>query len=469
MKTYRFQLFLLIVVDYFCIVGAEQLAYYLRRDGLPIAAPTFYIPDVYLYVLVPMIFLVFLHESRRAFRAFPLWKMSQSVFHAVCLSVLVIIMLMYFGHVSGVVSRLFVAMTGVFAFFILVVVRTALAAYLDRHHLLEVPVLLVGGGDAADSLLRTLAAHGGCGMHCIGLVTDAPVPEKTADLCPVLGHLADLERVLTQTKIETVLITTSGVAKEEQTRLVRRIQPLVTNVVLVPDLAGMPVVNSEIEGILEGRHIVLSFRNNLAHRYNRAGKRLFDIVLCLLGLPLVLPICFAIAIAIKRDDGGPVFFAHRRVGQGGREFPCYKFRTMIQDGDRVLKAYLAAHPEAREDWESDFKLKDDPRVTKIGAFLRKTSLDELPQVWNVLKGDMSLVGPRPIIRAEIPKYGEHFHDFCLVPPGITGMWQVNGRSDITYEGRVRLDTWYVHNWSVWIDIACLCRTVAVVLKREGAY
>lgn len=463
------QMPLLIAADWLLVVCAEQLAYWLRRDGLPIAVPTFHIPDVYLYLIVPAIFLVFLHESRMKFRAFPLWKMTQAVFHAVLWSVLAIIMLMYFGHVAQVVSRLFVAMTGVFAFLFLIAGRTALAALLDRYHLFEVPVLLVGGGDEADALLSTLAAHGGCGMHCIGLVTDARVPQKAAARCAVLGHLADLERVIGETGIQNVLVTASGADSDEQVRLVARIQPLVANVVLVPDLAGLPVANSEIEGILEGRHIFLRFRNNLARRKNLVFKRLFDIVLCLLGAPLVLPVCLAIALAIKHDDGGPVFFAHRRVGQGGKEFPCSKFRTMVTDGDRILADYLAAHPEARKDWENDFKLKDDPRVTKIGAFLRKTSLDELPQVWNVLKGDMSLVGPRPIIRAEIPKYGEHFADFCLVPPGITGMWQVNGRSDTTYEGRVRMDSWYVRNWSVWIDLACLVRTFAVVLRREGAY
>ena len=183
----------------------------------------------------------------------------------------------------------------------------------------------------------------------------------------------------------------------------------------------------------------------------------------------MVSVTVVIALLIHLDNPGPIFFAHRRIGQGGREFPCYKFRTMIPDAENVLKDYLAAHPEAREEWERDFKLKYDPRITHIGAFLRKTSLDELPQVFNVIKGDMSLVGPRPIIAAEIPKYGEYFADFCLVPPGITGMWQVNGRSDTTYEERVQMDTWYVRNWSVWIDIIYLIKTVTVVLARKGAY
>ena len=162
-------------------------------------------------------------------------------------------------------------------------------------------------------------------------------------------------------------------------------------------------------------------------------------------------------------------FAHKRIGQHGKEFPCYKFRTMCVDADARLKEYLAANPEAREEWERDFKLKDDPRVTRVGRVLRRTSLDELPQLLNVLKGQMSLVGPRPIVKAEIPRYGSYIADFYMVRPGITGMWQVNGRSDTTYDERVQMDSWYVRNWSVWLDLSLLWKTVSVVLNHKGAY
>ena len=142
---------------------------------------------------------------------------------------------------------------------------------------------------------------------------------------------------------------------------------------------------------------------------------------------------------------------------------------MVNNAQEALEVYLQENPIAREEWIREFKLKDDPRVTRIGKFLRKTSLDELPQLLNVLKGEMSLVGPRPIIKKEIEKYGSYINDFFLVPPGITGVWQVSGRSDTTYEERVQMDSWYVHNWSVWIDIVYLVRTVGVVLMRKGAY
>lgn len=467
--SYPLQPLLLLAIDWLMVVGAEELAYALRQSWLPIANPQFHIPGFYLYLLVPAIFLAFLQSSNTKLRRFPTWKMAQIVFRAVFFSILTIALLMYFGKVGAVVSRLFVAMTGVFAFVFVVSARFLLREILNRNHLMEVPVLFVGAGETAAELVKTLEAQGGCGMKVVGFITDTPLVARLRKKYRLLGRMEHLERVLHLTGVQHVIVTATGLPSAEQVHIINRIQPYVKNVIFVPDLLGAPVSNMDIDGLLDNSLMLLSFRNNLAHWYNRAMKRAFDLVLCLLGLVVVIPVMVVIAILIRLDSPGPVFFAHRRIGQGGQEFSCYKFRTMIPDAENVLKGYLEAHPDVRREWECDFKLKHDPRVTRIGAFLRKTSLDELPQVWNVIKGDMSLVGPRPIIAAEIPKYGEYFADFCLVPPGITGMWQVNGRSDTTYEERVQMDTWYVRNWSVWIDITYLFKTIAVVLERKGAY
>ena len=194
-----------------------------------------------------------------------------------------------------------------------------------------------------------------------------------------------------------------------------------------------------------------------------------DVSITLLGGLLLLPLLFAVAIAIKLTSKGPIFFGHGRIGREGKIFRAWKFRTMAANADEVLEQYLSAHPELREEWEKDHKLKDDPRITKIGKLLRKTSIDELPQIWNVLRGDMSLVGPRPIVTAEIEKYGEYFDLYTIVLPGITGLWQVSGRNDTTYEERVKLDSYYVRNWSPWMDLYLLMRTVKIVLLAEGAY
>lgn len=197
-------------------------------------------------------------------------------------------------------------------------------------------------------------------------------------------------------------------------------------------------------------------------------KRAFDIVSSLCGLILLSPMFLTVAILIKMTDGGNVFFGHRRVGRQGRLFRCWKFRTMIANGDKVLAEYLAANPEAEKEWLETQKLTDDPRITAIGAFLRKTSLDEFPQLWNVLIGEMSLIGPRPIVRAELDRYGKDRRFYLLVRPGISGLWQVSGRSNTTYDRRIELDRLYLENWSYAQDLEILVKTPLAVLKSEGA-
>ena len=198
-------------------------------------------------------------------------------------------------------------------------------------------------------------------------------------------------------------------------------------------------------------------------------KFTFDFTLTFCGTIMISPLLLGIALWIKRDSPGPVIFKHKRVGKDGKTFNCYKFRTMCVDAEERLTELLRTNPAARAEWEKDFKLKDDPRITKSGKFLRETSLDELPQIFNVLKGEMSLVGPRPIIQAEIPRYGKYIEDFYMVRPGITGMWQTSGRSDVSYDERVQMDTWYVRNWNVWFDVVLLWRTFKVVINKKGAY
>jgi lipopolysaccharide/colanic/teichoic acid biosynthesis glycosyltransferase len=192
-------------------------------------------------------------------------------------------------------------------------------------------------------------------------------------------------------------------------------------------------------------------------------------ILALIALVFLAPVMLAVGLAVFLQDGGPVLFAHRRIGRGGRYFYCLKFRSMASDAEQRLKDLLAADPAAREEWERDHKLRNDPRVTRLGAFLRKSSLDELPQLFNVLRGEMSLVGPRPIVDAEIAKYGRRFASYCAVKPGITGLWQVSGRNDTSYRTRVALDCVYASRRNLFLDSFIILCTVPAVLTRRGSY
>jgi lipopolysaccharide/colanic/teichoic acid biosynthesis glycosyltransferase len=198
-------------------------------------------------------------------------------------------------------------------------------------------------------------------------------------------------------------------------------------------------------------------------------KRALDVLACFALAPLLLPLCGLIWLAIKLNSPGPVFFTHRRIRKDGGFFSMWKFRTMCANSAEVLEHYLEDHPEAREEWNSTHKLRRDPRVTRLGRLLRRSSLDELPQIWNVLIGEMSLVGPRPIVAGEVVSYGECFPCYCSVKPGVTGLWQVSGRSELTYDERVALDCRYVHEWSLLLDLKILIRTLTTVVNSDSAF
>jgi Undecaprenyl-phosphate galactose phosphotransferase WbaP len=198
------------------------------------------------------------------------------------------------------------------------------------------------------------------------------------------------------------------------------------------------------------------------------SKRIFDLAGALLLAVLLSPFIVVIS-ALIRIEGLPVLFWHKRIGRGGKVFFCLKFRTMALNAEQILRDLLEAHPEMRDEWTQNHKLRDDPRITAVGRFLRKTSLDELPQLLNVIRGEMSLVGPRPVVRAELLRYGRDAASYLAVKPGITGLWQVRGRSDTTYRRRVAMDKYYVRHQNILLDIYILACTVAVVLKRAGAY
>ncbi|WP_109078723.1 undecaprenyl-phosphate galactose phosphotransferase WbaP [Aggregatibacter kilianii] len=241
------------------------------------------------------------------------------------------------------------------------------------------------------------------------------------------------------------------------------------SVSVIPSLRGLPLYSTDMSFIFSYEVMLLRINNNLAKRSSRMLKRTVDIFLSLFLIILFSPLFLFICISIKAEDNGNVIYKHKRVGRNGKKFGCLKFRSMRINSDELLHEFLEKSPSAKQEWNRDFKLKNDPRVTKIGRFLRKTSLDELPQLFNVLIGQMSLVGPRPIVSQELKYYKEDVDYYLMAKPGMTGLWQVSGRNNVDYDTRVYFDAWYVKNWSLWNDFAILCRTPKAVLERNGAY
>lgn len=459
---------ILLFTDYIAVISAEELAYRMRYLVV-YNSWELNLSWINFWIVFPFLFLIFLHTEGLYVARRQFWQTVKSVFHGCCYAILAIIFEMYVARTAASTSRLFIMLFGIFSFIFIVLFRFAVKNFLAKKQLLQLPILVVGAGKTAEIFERGVADDEGLNYRIIGLLEDNEIISERLRKYPVLGGFDDVEKVIKATAVQHVILAAPGLDPLKQGELIYRAQPLVKNIAIIPNLIGMPMGGLEVESFFNEKLMMLKVKNNLARPWNILIKTIFDYTLTLFGTIAISPILVAIAIWIYKDSPGPILFKHIRVGKNGKAFPCYKFRTMCVDADVKLKELLETDPMAREEWERDFKLKNDPRITKSGAFLRRTSLDELPQIFNVLKGEMSLVGPRPVIDEELPRYGNFLREYLAVKPGITGYWQVNGRSDTTYEERVAMDTWYVQNWSIWLDLMLLWRTFKSVAKQEGAY
>lgn len=333
-------------------------------------------------------------------------------------------------------------------------------------------VIIIGVNQQGRSIYQFLVHLPQRGLKPMGFVDDNPGAhwqlERDLQL-EYLGTTDELVGICRKRECHWAIAAVADMGEEEVSHILSR-GSLVPNLIVVNSTLSMPTmwVESFDAAGLAGVHI----RDRMLFPFQRILKRLSDCFLAAALLLLSSPMLLFIAVWIKLTAPGPVFYRHHgRIGRSGRTFGAWKIRTMVLNADEILKKYLASNAEAQAEWNRDLKLKADPRIVPgIGQFLRRTSLDELPQLWNVLKGDMSLVGPRPIYTtAEVEKFKELYPMYLRVRPGLTGLWQVSGRNNTSYEDRVRLDSYYVRNWSLWLDYFILLRTVRTLVLREGAY
>lgn len=458
---------LVLAADYLALLLSEQLSLVLR-NCIMWQTPPMHVSWLHLYVVYPLIYLLFLQVHGLYTGNHQFWRVIQKLFQTSLYAITFLVILMYIARLAASTSRLYVGLLWILSFGTLVLFRYLLKRLFLKMRLTGEPILLMGAGKTAEVLLRHLHSEH-TGYWFVGYLEDNEPNPYVAGRLRRLGRFRDAQRVISLTGVQRVLVIAPGLSKEAIQDIVYDLQPLVKGIAFIPDMGSIPLATMDMESLIDGHIVLFHMRNNLKNRWNRLLKFVFDWVLTFFGTLAISPILLAIALWIYHDSPGPVLFKHRRVGRNGREFNCYKFRSMCVDADVRLKELLAKNPAAREEWNRDFKLKNDPRVTKSGHFLRRTSLDELPQIFNVLKGEMSLVGPRPIVAAEVPRYGKFIQDYYMVRPGITGMWQTSGRSDIDYAERVAMDSWYVRNWNIWFDAVLLWRTFSVVFSKKGAY
>jgi Undecaprenyl-phosphate galactose phosphotransferase WbaP len=369
------------------------------------------------------------------------------VFHCVSIVFLLVLCTTFIWHNAEYYSRSVVLAVWALGAPSVLLARKWARHLFSRYSWWGVPAVVFGSGASAKRVVNTLADRE------LGVRVTAVVPGDSFYTPSGTAHYAILaEPPQSRTALHHMI--------QDQCKGYRHI-------LLVPDLHGICSLGICAREI--GGEIGFEVPQRLFHRTAGMTKRALDLLVTSLALILLSPVFVFIAIAIKLTSSGPVFYGHTRHGRDRKLFRAVKFRTMFQNGDSILLEYFKEHPEELARWQQDHKLRRDPRVTSVGRWLRRSSLDELPQLFNVLFGDMSLVGPRPIISAEIHKYGRGFDLYSRVRPGVTGLWQVSGRSNTTYPERVGFDEYYVRNWSIWLDTYILVRTIRVVLKAEGAY
>ena len=367
------------------------------------------------------------------------------------------------------VSRTLWVLTWFGAVVLVPVVRICLKKLLLKLNLYQKDTVIIGSGRNAKDAYKALSDESYLGFSfCYFVVSDA-IPEVGIDEIKVID--AKNKDIISLLQLDTKTVQFI-LALDDEILLDSWLRYLALNkcrsVSVIPNIRGIPLYGTDMSFLFSHEMLLLRVNNNLAKRSSRILKRIMDIVGSLVIIILLSPVLLYLYFSVKKD-GGNAIYGHPRIGRNGKTFNCLKFRSMVVNSKEVLEELLRTDPEARAEWEKDFKLKNDPRITKIGAFIRKTSLDELPQLFNVLKGEMSLVGPRPIVADELERYQDDVEYYLMAKPGMTGLWQVSGRNDVDYNTRVYFDSWYVKNWSLWNDIAILFKTVNVVLKRDGAY
>lgn len=469
----------LLAVDAAAFYTSLLAAFYTRKfltNVVPMITPLKLSIPYFLNIWwLPVIFFCFIAYERLYVKNLSFWDETRELLKAVTVSMFIVLALLTLGRITPDISRLTVILLWFYGLIIFPLFRLAGKGLLYRAGLWKENVIILGAGKAGLDAAKGINAERHLGYNIIGFLDDSDDKVgKELSIAgkryKVFGKTKNFSKFVRMLNISTIIIAIPSLPVEKLTELTGHIQKYTKNILLSTDFKGMALMNTELNHLFFQQLFLLKINNNLKSPFNRFIKKIFDLFVSVLFLPLLVPLIVVIGLLIRLDSPGPVFYSQIRVGRGGRMFRVYKFRSMYRDSRERLAKILKTDPQAKREWETLFKLKNDPRITRIGGFLRKTSLDELPQIFNVLKCEMSLVGPRPVLKAELEKYYQESTDYYhLVRPGITGLWQVSGRNDVDYDKRVKLDTWYVLNWSVWLDILMLIKTVGVVLKRKGAY
>ncbi|MEN2998222.1 MAG: exopolysaccharide biosynthesis polyprenyl glycosylphosphotransferase [Brevinematia bacterium] len=465
-STVRF--LVLLALDLLAIYIANYLAMAIRL--FIVNYTTYTVPDNLPPILGPFypswIWIVFLTIS--AFQklytsTFSFWEESRRIINIAIMSFIIAMSISYIGRWYDLDSRFLVVITSLLYIPTSMTLR-GIAKYLMYYIPIFVfrTVVIVDSENAKKILYEVVKKNRSLLVRIRRIIFVRRYDEE---------NLERIKNKISKSKMDLALIYLDNASDEFFAKLISQIHSSIRKTMVIPSTAKMPLLNSEMLFVIDQNVPFISVRNNLLLPINRFLKRTFDIIFSLIVLIFILPVIGLLSLLIVSESPGWPIYKSKRVKKGGKTFYCLKLRSMYADADERLKEILESDPAKKEEWEKYRKLKNDPRVTKIGKVLRKFSLDELPQFINVLLGDMSVVGPRAAFEEEIEKYyreeGKMY--YYAVRPGITGLWQVSGRSETDFDFRVRTEIWYVENWSFWLDIVIILKTISVVIKGKGAY
>ncbi|MHB1564455.1 MAG: exopolysaccharide biosynthesis polyprenyl glycosylphosphotransferase [Leptospirillum sp.] len=442
---------------------------------------------------MPLVLIVVFSFEGLYGRRLPFWSETQRVTKSVFLSFLMLFTIISLDKLSASVSRLIFVETGLLSVFLIPTFRHIVKPLLHRWGLGTLDVVLIGGEEWVRLVSLGLTRDHYMGIRpmawiCLpaGLSSDDIscrtglskggefLSEKKPPTLTCLGAWEDWRKGDIPLSVRGAVVAAPSLHAREVTGIANELHHEFRDVYIVPNVAQVNLVSSDLIFLFYEEIFLLGIRNSFQSRLNRNIKSVVDWLLALILFLIFLFPGLIIGLLIRLSSPGPVIFTQKRYGYQGRTFSILKFRTMYSGAQESLEEILANNPDLKDEYEKNHKLKKDPRMTAIGRWLRSTSLDELPQIMNVLRREMSLVGPRPDPRPDFEQlvfqhYGEAVRDYLLVRPGITGLWQVTGRNDRPFDVRVRLDLWYIRNWSLWLDIMILFRTIGVVLLKKGSY
>jgi len=409
---------------------------------------------------IGIIWLSFLGRGLYSLKPYLIWEELHRIVKGSSVAVVLVFFLLYFVRVNNVTTAVLVSM-GLFTI-LAAIARLAYRVLLFRWGWLVTRVIIVGAGIQGVKFRWNAESHPFTTYKVLGFFDD---DADTIMGFEVLGKLKDLPKYLESNRVDEAVIAIPKATRETFLSIMNELEVKVRSIRFIPDMYGVLTFSPEITDF--NRVLTISASQGLLSPLRMAYKRLFDIAMALVGLLFLIPLHLVVSVLVKLDDGGKVLFTQLRVGLNGRPIKIYKYRTMVPNAEAVLAEMMAKDPEIRAEYEREKKLHNDPRITRIGNFLRKTSLDEFPQFLNVLRGEMSVVGPRPYLFTEIRDMGDKYGSIVKIKPGITGLWQASGRNDLPFDDRTVLDQYYVRNWTAWFDVIIIIRTLFAVLRRKG--